>query len=99
MKNIKNIYVVEVFTPEEITLTTEFGLVDLRLCKKEGENYIDLNNNKSYQEYQQIGYTKVISATPLSEYYFNYGIRKINNHENNEEVRKLVKKTKKNYKI
>ena len=94
MKNLKDIYVIELFFPEESTLTTEFGVVDLKLCKKEEEKYIDLKTGNEYFAYTEIGCTKVISAIPLTEYYYSIGIRKMNNYADKENVRKLVKQSK-----
>ena len=94
MKNLKDIYVVELFVPEEFSLTNEFGWVDLKLCKKEEEKYIELKSGNSYIMHNQIGYTKVVAAVPLNEYYFNSGIKKINNHSDKKSVHRLVKQFK-----
>lgn len=94
MKNIKDIYVVSLFIPEENSLTTEFGIIEIKLCKKAEEKYIDLKNGNIYIAHNKIGYTKVVKAIPLSEYYYKCGVIKRNNHVDKESVRKLVREFK-----
>lgn len=92
--NTKDIYVVEVFIPTEYTMTTEMGIVKLKLCRKVGEDYIDLQSGNSYVAHRNIGYTKVVRAVSLSEYYYKIGLRKRNNHDDKDAVYKLVRRTK-----
>lgn len=92
--NIKDIYVVEVFIPTECSMSIESGITELILCKKYGESYIDLKSGKSYIIHNEIGYTKVIRAVPLSEYYYTIGIKRNNNHNDKKDVHTLVKKAK-----
>ena len=92
---IKNIYVVSWLIPMEYSLTTELGMVELKLCRKENENYIDLNSGEIYRSHNRIGMSRVVRAIPLSEYYYSIGIRKNNEYYDKQNVHTLVKEYKK----
>lgn len=93
--NTKNNYIVKILIPTEFTLTTECGYVDTKLCRKNEQNgFNDLNSNNTYTYRDEVGFVKVISDVPLSEYYYKIGLRKKNNYMDKDLVDELVQKAK-----
>lgn len=105
--DIKNLYVVDAIIPTMLIgeKLEEAIILRSRICKKEivGRviKYIDLDSDMSYMEEQKIGYDRIYEGTvkPLSDYYNSLGLKKINNHSNQEDVHKMVKSLRKNGQI
>lgn len=92
---VQNLYVAKIFFPMEMTQTTDIGISKLIICKKNNEKYTDIETNRNYNINNTIGKVRIVDCSPLSDYYYPIGIKKINNNNNKEEVYKLVKQLKK----
>ena len=95
-----NFFAVIVFEPTECTSYTEIGFSTTKICKKINDTtYQNIEDDRIYTMNSIIGCNKIEKVIPLSDYYYNLGLRKRNNHNNKAEVHSLVKSLKKERKM
>ncbi len=111
IKNLSNLYVLEVMEPMSILENQTFQLEESMIrpnciCQKEYTKepeslYRDLERNKIYslKDILETDRKDNTAIVPLSDYYNFLGIRKRNNYLNQEIVHKKVKTLKKQRKI
>lgn len=99
----KDYYVIELFVPTEIICSIESGYLDLRLCKKVEEGFLDVENKRLYQipndKNNLRGIRRINKVMPLNDYYYLLGIKKKKNNYRTTEVHALVKTLKASKKI
>lgn len=102
---IKNLYVVDEIIPMSIMGSICSKIEDAivarnQICEKvetkECVYYLDLESNKKYYYTDKIGANRVeIPGTPLSDYFYPFGLKKKNPHDNQDKVYDKVKELKK----
>lgn len=90
-----NYFVIELIVPTEIICSIESGYLDLRLCKKVENGFLDIENNNVYQLPNNnkclIGTKRINKIIPLKEYYNCLSLKNNKDNYRATEVYKLVK--------
>ena len=98
---IKNLVVADVMYPTVITQTSEIYTKVSNCILIKGETslspYTNVETNEKYSSWKARGFKYVDqeSIKPLSDYYYRIGLKKKNNHKNQEEIYHKVKALKK----
>lgn len=94
-----NLYVANVIFPTGLTMHNELKTVKTKIVSKEGDKYRDLVSGSYYTVRSIVGTIRICGLTPLSDYYNVLGLKKKNNHRNQEIVYEKVRILRKEKKL